>query len=108
MLSRFQEKVDKLLAKENFALDYRHNYATFRKFNNIEMHVYSDYIRFQDVTNKYELGNDLVIKYSEEKNLLLKLIPEIHKCKTFDHLKAKYENMKLEIMLDRVLWQKAT
>lgn len=86
-------------------LEYRHNYATFRKFNNIEMHIYSTYIRFQDVTNKNknEREPDFVIEYSKEKNLLLKLIPEIHKCKTFDRLKAKYENMKLEIILDKVL-----
>ena len=104
-MTRFQEKIDKLLAKENFSTSFSNDYYVYRKYNDITIGIHDTYIDFyQTVENSKRVsGKSIMIKYAEGKKLILLLIPEIHKCKTYDRLAAKYENMCTEILLDKLL-----
>lgn len=104
-MTRFQEKIDKLLAKENFSKSYSNDYYVYRKYNDITIGIHDTYIDFyQTIENsKMVSGKSIMIKYAEGKKLILRLIPEIHKCKTYDRLAAKYENLYNEILLDKLL-----
>ena len=107
-MTRFQEKINKLLAKENFSKSFSNDYYVYRKYNDITIGIHDTYIDFFQVNelNKKVSGKSIMINYAEGKKLILLLIPEIHKCKTFDRFAAKCENICTEILLDKLLWQK--
>lgn len=104
-MTRFQEKIDKLLAKENFSKSFSNDYYVYRKYNDITIGINDKYVHFMqtDENGKNIPRNSFTIVYSVGKKLILQLIPEIHKCKTFERLRAKYENMCTEILLDKLL-----
>ena len=104
-MTRFQEKIDKLLAKENFSKSFSNDYCVYRKYNDITIGIHDKYVHFMqtDENGKNIPRNSFTIVYSVDKKLILQLIPEIHTCKTFDRFAAKYENMCTEILLDKLL-----
>lgn len=104
-MTRFQEKIDKLLAKENFSKSFSNDYYVYRKYNDITIGIHDTYIDFyQTIENSKRVPvKSIMINYAKGKKLILRLIPEIHKCKTYDRLAAKYENLYNEILLDKLL-----
>ena len=104
-MTRFQEKIDKLLAKENLSKGFCNDYYVYRKYNDITIGIHDKYVDFMqtDKNGKNVSRNSFTIVYSVGKKQILQLIPEIHKCKTYDRLAAKYENMCTEILLDKLL-----
>lgn len=104
-MTRFQGKIDKLLAKENFAKHYDNGCCVYRRYNDITIGIHDTYIDFfQTYENDKKVSvKSFFIKYADGKKLIFGLIPEIHKCKTYDRLAAKYENMCTEILLDKLL-----
>lgn len=103
-MTRFQEKIDKLLAKENLSKGFCNDYYVYRKYNDITIGIHDTYIDFFPSDNDVKKSHQrIMINYADGKKLILRLIPEIHKCKTFDRLAAKYENMCTEILLDKLL-----
>lgn len=103
--SKFQEKLDNLLAKENFAKTYHNTFYIYRKYNDITVGIHDKYVDFMqtDENGKNVSRNSFTIVYSVGKKLILQLIPEIHKCKTYERLRAKYENLEMEHLLDKLL-----
>lgn len=104
-MTRFQKKINKLLAKANCSKSFSNDYYVYRKYNDITIGIHDTYIDFFQVNklNKKVSEKSIMINYAEGKKLILQLIPEIHKCKTFDRFAAKYENMYTEILLDKLL-----